>query len=172
MPVRKEYTAEFKKQAVKFVFEEIAVDESRSAACERLGPKLSVKPATLYNWVKTAAVPAASVPRRRVRWRSSERSWWRYARRTVSSLGLTPSRSRRWSFSRACMSFKSSRCRSTTRQPVQPSSPRATPICFGRARQQTNLVSYRSSRQRRRKRTSSDSGVSCTRRSTTSAARR
>lgn len=62
MPVRKEYTAEFKDQAVKFVFEEIAVDESRSAACERLGPKLSVKPATLYNWVKSAAAPAAKRP--------------------------------------------------------------------------------------------------------------
>lgn len=59
MPVRKEYTAEFKEQAVRFVFEEIAVDESRSAACERLGPKLNVKPATLYSWVKSAVPPGA-----------------------------------------------------------------------------------------------------------------
>ena len=29
MPVRKEYTAEFKEQAVRFVFEEIGPDESR-----------------------------------------------------------------------------------------------------------------------------------------------
>ena len=59
MPVRKEYTAEFKEQAVRFVFEEIGPDESRSAAVERLGPKLNVKPATLMNWVKAAAPPAA-----------------------------------------------------------------------------------------------------------------
>ena len=31
MPVRKEYTPEFKEQAVRFVFEEIEPDESRSA---------------------------------------------------------------------------------------------------------------------------------------------
>ena len=59
MPVRKEYTAEFKEQAVRFVFEEIGPDESRSAAVERLGPKLNVKPATLMNWVKAAAPPAS-----------------------------------------------------------------------------------------------------------------
>ena len=55
MPVRKEYTAEFKAQAVRFVFEEIGADESRLAAVERLAPKLNVKPATLMNWVKVAA---------------------------------------------------------------------------------------------------------------------
>src|SRR5215216_3240230 len=59
MPVRKECTAEFKEQAVRFVFEEIGPDESRSAAVERLAPKLSVRPATLMNWVKAAAPPAA-----------------------------------------------------------------------------------------------------------------
>ena len=37
MPVRKEYTVEFKEQAVRFVFDEIGPDESRSAAVERLG---------------------------------------------------------------------------------------------------------------------------------------
>ena len=55
MPARREYTPEFKDQAVRFVFEEIAPDESRSHACERLGPKLNVKAVTLYNWVKHAA---------------------------------------------------------------------------------------------------------------------
>ena len=59
MPVRKEYTAEFKEQAVRYVFEEIGPDESRSAAVERLGPRLNVKPATLMNWVKAAAPPTA-----------------------------------------------------------------------------------------------------------------
>ena len=59
MPVRKEYTAEFKDQAVRFVFEEIGPDESRFAACERLSPKLNVKAATLYGWVKMAAPAGA-----------------------------------------------------------------------------------------------------------------
>jgi transposase len=59
MPVRKEYTVEFKEQAVRFVFEEIGADESRSAAVARLGPKLNVRPATLMNWVKAAAPPPA-----------------------------------------------------------------------------------------------------------------
>src|SRR4051812_26919006 len=58
MPVRKEYTVEFKEQAVRYVFEEIGPDESRSAAGERLGPKLNVRPATLMNWVKAAAARA------------------------------------------------------------------------------------------------------------------
>ena len=44
MPVRKEYTPEFKDQAVRFVLEEI---ESRRHACERLASKLSVKAVTL-----------------------------------------------------------------------------------------------------------------------------
>ena len=61
MPARKDYTPEFKDQAVRFVFEEIGPEESRSQACERLGPRLSVKPATLYNWVKQAA-PAKARP--------------------------------------------------------------------------------------------------------------
>ncbi len=47
MPVRKEYTPEFKDQAVRFVLEEIEPDESRKHACERLAPKLSVKAVTL-----------------------------------------------------------------------------------------------------------------------------
>ena len=55
MPARRDFTPEFKAQAVRFLFEEIGPNESRNAACERLGPKLNVKPATLYNWVKAAA---------------------------------------------------------------------------------------------------------------------
>ena len=47
MPVRKEYTPEFKDQAVRFVLEEIEPDESRKHACERLASKLSVKAVTL-----------------------------------------------------------------------------------------------------------------------------
>ena len=61
MPARKDYTPEFKGQAVRFVFEEIGPDESRRQACERLGPKLNVKSVTLYNWVKHAA-PAKARP--------------------------------------------------------------------------------------------------------------
>ena len=61
MPARKDYTPEFKDQAVRFVLEEIEPDESRMRACERLGPKLSVKAATLYNWVKQSA-PAKARP--------------------------------------------------------------------------------------------------------------
>ena len=59
MPVRKEYTPEFKDQAVRFVLEEIEPDESRKQACERLAPKLSMKAVTLYNWVKQSASPRA-----------------------------------------------------------------------------------------------------------------
>ena len=55
MPAKKEYTAEFKDQAVRFVLEEIEPDESRKHACERLAPKLSMKAVTLYNWVKQSA---------------------------------------------------------------------------------------------------------------------
>jgi transposase len=54
MPRRKEYTAEFKEQAVRFVFEEIEPDETRSHACDRLALRLSMSPATLMNWVKAA----------------------------------------------------------------------------------------------------------------------
>jgi len=61
MPAKKEYTAEFKEQSVRFVFEHIEVDESRYGACQRLGPKLNVKPVTLYNWVKIAT-PKPSKP--------------------------------------------------------------------------------------------------------------
>ena len=35
MPAQKEYTPEFKEQAVRFVFDEIEPDESRSAAVQR-----------------------------------------------------------------------------------------------------------------------------------------
>ena len=62
MPVRKEYTPEFKDQAVRFVLEEIGPDESRKQACERLAPKLSVKWVTLYNWLKQSAPPKARRP--------------------------------------------------------------------------------------------------------------
>ena len=55
MPARKDYTPEFKDQAVRFVLEEIGPDELRRLACERLAPKLSVKAVTLYNWVKQSA---------------------------------------------------------------------------------------------------------------------
>ena len=61
MPARKDYTPEFKDQAVRFVFEQIEPDESRSAAVDRLAPRLNVKPATLMNWVKAAA-PARPRP--------------------------------------------------------------------------------------------------------------
>ena len=65
MPARKEYTPEFKDQAVRFVLEEIEPDESRKHACERLAPKLSVKAVTLYNCLKQSApgkVRAAAPP--------------------------------------------------------------------------------------------------------------
>ncbi len=61
MPARKDCTPEFKDQAVRFVLEEIEPDESRKQACERLGPRLLVKPVTLYNWVKQSA-PAKQRP--------------------------------------------------------------------------------------------------------------
>ena len=35
MPAKKEYTPEFKDQAVRFVLEEIEPDESRKHACDR-----------------------------------------------------------------------------------------------------------------------------------------
>ena len=54
MPAKKEYTAEFKEQSVRFVFGHIEPDESRHSACARLGPKLNVKVVTLHNWVKHA----------------------------------------------------------------------------------------------------------------------
>lgn len=58
MPKMLQYSDEFKDQAVRFVFDSIEATESRKQACERLGPRLNVKPVTLYNWVK-AATPAA-----------------------------------------------------------------------------------------------------------------
>jgi transposase len=62
MPARKEFTPEFKEQAVRFLFEEIEPDESRKQACERLAPKLSVKAVTLYNWVKQSSPGKARPP--------------------------------------------------------------------------------------------------------------
>ncbi len=61
MPAKKEYTVEFKEQAVRFVLESLEPDESRKHACDRLGPRLSVRPMTLYGWLKAAA-PAAGRP--------------------------------------------------------------------------------------------------------------
>ena len=55
MSVRKEFTAEFKGQAVRFVLGEFGLSESRKRACFRLAPKLSMKAVTLYNWVKQSA---------------------------------------------------------------------------------------------------------------------
>ena len=61
MPKLLRYTPEFKEQCVRLLFAEIGPEESRKAACERLGPRVNVKPVTLYTWVKGAApsvVPA------------------------------------------------------------------------------------------------------------------
>ena len=55
MPVRKEYTPEFKDQAVSCVLEGMELDESRQHACERLAPKLSVKAVTLRQQFRTTA---------------------------------------------------------------------------------------------------------------------
>lgn len=52
MPKVAEHTQEFKDRDVRFVAAERAPDESRSAACERLAPKIGVKPVTFYGWVK------------------------------------------------------------------------------------------------------------------------
>lgn len=65
MPRMLRYTPEFKEQCVRLVFAEIGPDESRKAACERLGPRVNVKPVTLYNWLKAAgpsSPPAAKTP--------------------------------------------------------------------------------------------------------------
>ena len=60
MPKVPGYTPEFKDQAVRLVVAEQGPDESRKAACERLAPRLSVNPTTLYGWVKQAVPrPAA-----------------------------------------------------------------------------------------------------------------
>ena len=58
MPKKVEYPTEFKDQAVRLVVAEREPNESRSAACARLGPKLGVKTPTLYSWVKQA-IPRA-----------------------------------------------------------------------------------------------------------------
>ena len=47
MPKLLRYTPEFKEQCVRLVFSEIGPDESRKAACERLGARVTVKPVTL-----------------------------------------------------------------------------------------------------------------------------
>ena len=54
MPAKKEYTAEFKEQSARLVFENNEPKESLNAASPLLGPKLNVKAVTLYNWVKIA----------------------------------------------------------------------------------------------------------------------
>jgi transposase len=62
MPKVPGFTDEFKDRAVRLVVAEQQPNESRSAACERLGPKLGVKPVTLYGWVKKAVPrPMAAV---------------------------------------------------------------------------------------------------------------
>ena len=58
MPKMLQYTAEFKDQAVRFVFESIEPSESRKEACRRLAAKVNVKEVTLYNWVKAASPTA------------------------------------------------------------------------------------------------------------------
>jgi transposase len=52
MAVQKQYRREFREQAVRFVFESIEEDESRSQACRRLAPKMDLSFSTLYGWVK------------------------------------------------------------------------------------------------------------------------
>jgi transposase len=63
MPKMLRYTPEFKDQCVRLVFAEIGPEESRKAACARLGPRVNVKPVTLYNWLKEAT-PTAAGPAR------------------------------------------------------------------------------------------------------------
>ena len=55
MPKVQSFTSEFREQAVRFVLDELLPDESRKQACFRLAPKFSMKPVTLYNWVKQSA---------------------------------------------------------------------------------------------------------------------
>ena len=64
MPKKVEYTTEFKDQAVRLIVAEREPNESRSAACARLGPRLGVKTPTLYSWVKQAipSVSSSSAP--------------------------------------------------------------------------------------------------------------
>ena len=60
MPRVPGFTPEFKDQAVRLVVAEQGPDESWSAACERLGPRVGVKSPTLYGWVKKALPRSAS----------------------------------------------------------------------------------------------------------------
>ena len=55
MPKMRQFTPEFKDQAVRFVLEEIEPNESRKEACRRLASKVNVKEVTLCNWVKAAS---------------------------------------------------------------------------------------------------------------------
>jgi transposase len=52
MALQKQYTAEFREQAVRFVFESIEEGESRAQACRRLASKMDLSFSTLYGWVK------------------------------------------------------------------------------------------------------------------------
>ena len=61
MPKLLRFTPEFKAQAVRLVFELMKPTESRKEACRRLAPKVNVKEVTLYNWVKEATAPTATV---------------------------------------------------------------------------------------------------------------
>jgi transposase len=55
------FSKEFREQAVRAVMAERLPEESRFAACGRLGPRLGVNPTTLYNWVKRL-VPGPATP--------------------------------------------------------------------------------------------------------------
>jgi transposase len=55
------FTKEMREQAVRAVMAERLPEESKSAACVRLGPRLGVNPTTLYNWVKKL-VPGSVTP--------------------------------------------------------------------------------------------------------------
>ena len=81
MPKLLRYTPEFKEQCVRLVFAEIGPEESRKAACERLGARVNVKPVTLYNWVKEAAPTAAPASPPRHDGGPARPSWPRCARR-------------------------------------------------------------------------------------------
>jgi hypothetical protein len=59
MPANKEYTAEFKEQAVRFVLKEIEPDESRKHACDRLAPP-ATSPSPPVGISTVAAEPATA----------------------------------------------------------------------------------------------------------------
>lgn len=61
MPKLIKFSPEFKEQCVRLVAAEMGPEESRKQACDRLGVRLGVKPATLYNWVKVATPSAQPV---------------------------------------------------------------------------------------------------------------